>query len=136
MGVEPVTSDGSVNRISHDDETDTTKVYEKPITFKEFNRNDNCGPIATESHQRTALENTIAYMSENLLRDHWSTMRYAVEEYAAKAEAQLKTLLLTSIEDRLPGHFEEVAFAGSLVQQANEVLMHFKQCRSDFGVDL
>jgi hypothetical protein len=115
MGIEEVGN--GVARLNHDDEPDTTKSGIKQT-------------------EQAKMEAAIQYLSENLLQDHWRTLRYALEEYLKTNEQALKDLLDTNIEDRKPGHHEEVGFAGQVVAWCSETLMHFGYARNEFGADI
>jgi hypothetical protein len=139
MGIEAVGN--SVFRINHDDEPEDTNTYnvgkdhEYPITVGQYMEDENRTLLRLNNEQR-ALEQTVQHLTTNLQRDHWATIRYAVEEYAKANEEGLNELLTLAVGERKPGHFEEVAFKAQLVGWCNEVLMHFSSCRNEYGVDL
>jgi len=91
---------------------------------------------------RTRFENFVQHFVENATQEAWTTMRYALEEYAQECEDKLMELLHTTntearrMSNRKPGHHEEVALAAELVTSCNEALMHFKMAQSETGADV
>jgi hypothetical protein len=103
------------------------------------NSNTTPTPLSEADSKRRALEGFVALMSERLVQDDWTTIRYALEAYTQEQEDHLLSLLNASpnhITNRKPGHTEEIALAAELVTKANQVLMQVKQGQSDTGADI
>lgn len=125
------------------DETDKTgtSVVSKPITAGQFLHQPD-----SENVNRKRFEAFVTVFTEYASQDDWTTIRYALEQYAEDTEARLFTLLNGStgtqerlpnhVSDRQPGHLEEVALAAELVQKANTALMAFKGARSETSADV